>query len=34
LRGKSHPFEIFKHHGSKGFEGLLFGFHGTLHVSG
>jgi hypothetical protein len=30
LRGKPHPFEIFKHHGSNGIEGAFFGFHVTL----
>ena len=30
LRAVSHPFEIFKHHGSNGIEGVFFGFHVTL----
>jgi hypothetical protein len=30
LRDESHPFEIFKHHGSNGIEGAFFGFHVTL----
>src|SRR6516225_3866548 len=33
LRGESHPFEIFKHHGSYGFERGFFGFHVTLAAS-
>ena len=33
LRGESHPFEIFKHHGSYGFERVFFGFHVTLAAS-
>src|ERR1700746_2672182 len=33
LRSASPLFEIFKHHGSNGFERVFFGFHGTLPCS-
>jgi len=32
LRGNPHPFEVFKHHGSNGVEGVFFGFHVTLRA--
>ena len=33
LRSEFHPFEIFKHHGSNGFERVFFSFHVTLAAS-
>src|SRR5262249_34800865 len=33
LRSASHLFEMFKHHGSNGFERVFFAFHGMLLAS-